>query len=74
MAAGGETMPITLRAARINANYTQVEAARLIGVTTDTLSNWERGLSFPNVMHLQKIIEHYKVQYDELIFLPNNNA
>jgi len=67
-------MPISLKAARVNAGYTQEEAARLIGVTSDTLSNWERGLSYPNVIHLRAILDKYNVQYDDLIFLPKNNA
>lgn len=67
-------MPITLKAARVNAGYTQAEAAKIIGVTVDTLSNWERGISFPNVMQLRVILECYSVQYNELVFLPKNNA
>ena len=67
-------MPISLKAARVNAGYTQEEAARLIGVTSDTLSNWERGLSYPNVIHLRSILEKYNVRYDDLIFLPKDNA
>ena len=67
-------MAITLKAARVNRGYTQDAAAKIIGVTVDTISNWERGKSFPNVPQLKKIEEAYGVTYNELIFLPNNNS
>ena len=67
-------MAITLKAARVNRGYTQDAAAKIIGVTVDTISNWERGKSFPNVPQLKKIEEAYGVTYNELIFLPNSNS
>lgn len=36
-------MAITLKSARVNVNLTQAQAAKLIGITVDTLSNYERG-------------------------------
>lgn len=63
---------ITLKAARINAGYTQKEAAERLGVGNVTLCNWEKGVSFPNAPQIQKICELYNVSYDNLIFLPNN--
>ena len=67
-------MPVTLKAARVNKAYTQAVAARLIGVTEDTISNWERGKSFPNVPQIHKIEEVYGIPYNEIIFLPTNNG
>jgi transcriptional regulator with XRE-family HTH domain len=67
-------LAITLKAARVNRGYTQREAAALIDVTEDTISNWERGKSFPNVPQLKKIEEVYGVTYNDLIFLHNNNG
>ena len=67
-------MPITLKAARVNANLTQAEASKLIGVNIDTIRNWEHGESYPSVPHLKKIESIYKVSYNDLIFLPRNNA
>lgn len=67
-------MQMTLKAARVNAGYTQNEAAQKIGVTVDTLSNWERGKCFPSVIHLRAILSCYGVEYDDLIFLPSNNG
>jgi transcriptional regulator with XRE-family HTH domain len=67
-------LAITLKAARVNRGYTQREAAALIDVTEDTISNWERGKSFPNVPQLKKIEEVYGVTYNDLIFLHDNNG
>ena len=63
-------MAITLKAARINKNLTQVEAAKLIGVSTDTLGNYERGISFPDVPIIKRLEEVYEVPYSDLIFCP----
>lgn len=65
-------MAITLKAARMNKGYDQDEAAKLIGISADTLSNYERGKTFPDVPILKKIEEVYEVKYDDIIFLLNN--
>ena len=67
-------MQITLKAARINKNIKQEEAAKRIGVSEATISKWERGLCVPNVKFIPKIEEVYGVAYDQLLFLPQNNA
>lgn len=67
-------MAITLRAARVNKNLNQKEAAKLIGVGEDKLSRWERGVQFPTVPEIQKIEEIYGLSYDEIIFLPEDNG
>mgnify|MGYP000982841081 FL=1 len=63
-----EKMP--LKIARELKGYTQAQAADLIGVSTDTLSNYERGKSYPDIPTLRKIEEVYGVPYDRIIFLP----
>ena len=40
-------MAITLKAARVNVGMTQEEAAKRIGVTANTISRWELGISAP---------------------------
>lgn len=67
-------MQVTLKAARTNVGLTQQEAADKIGVTVDTMSNWERAKSFPNALQIRRIEEVYGVSYDNLIFLPSNYA
>ena len=44
------------------------EAAQKIGVSTDTLGNYERGKSYPDIPILRKIESVYGVPYDRLIF------
>lgn len=49
---------------------TQTVAAKQIGVTPETLSNYERGRSYPDIPVLRKIEQVYGVDYNRLIFLP----
>lgn len=63
-------MKMTLKAARINVGLTQAEAAKSIGVSRETLLNWESGKSFPVVSKIPMIERTYQVSYDEINFLP----
>ncbi|VUZ28486.1 Uncharacterised protein [Acetobacterium wieringae] len=67
-------MKMTLKAARVNKSLTQLKAAELLGVTEDTVSNWERGKSYPDALMIKKIEKVYSVKYDDIIFLPKDNA
>lgn len=60
----------TLKTARERMGLTQENAAKLIGISTDTLGNYERGKSYPDVPVLRKIEEVYGIPYERLIFLP----
>lgn len=61
---------ITLRAARVNAGYTQKEAAAKLGVSNTTLLSWEKGSSMPKANQIDAICNLYRVTYDMLSFLP----
>ena len=65
-------MGMTLKALRVNAGYDQRTAARIIGITPETLGNWEKGKSFPNVPQITKIENLYHVRYADINFLPTN--
>lgn len=65
---------ITLKAARVNAGYTQKEAAIILGVSNTTLVSWEKGTSMPKANHIDAICNLYNKTYDELIFLPSKLA
>lgn len=65
-------MAITLKAARVNRNLSQVNAAKALEISVDTLGKYERGQSFPNVPTIQKMEKLYGVSYNDLIFLPQN--
>ena len=60
----------TLKALRAIRGWTQVDAARRIGVTNCTISLWETGKSFPSIKHIEKICEVYGTHYDNIDFLP----
>lgn len=63
-------MKVTLKAARINKGLSQEEASKLIGVSVDTLGNYERGLTYPDIPILKNIEKTYEVEYSDIIFLP----
>lgn len=63
-------MRLSLKMARELKGLKQADAAKLIGVSVDTLGNYERGKSYPDIPVLRKIEETYEVSYDRLIFLP----
>lgn len=62
-------MGITLKAARVNAGLTQEQAAKALGVTEQTIINYEKGRRYPDVRILKRIEEVYGVGYNDLIFL-----
>ena len=49
---------------------TQAEAAMKLGISVDTLGNYERGKSYPDIPMLRKIEALYEVSYSQIIFLP----
>ena len=68
------TPQITIKAARINAGYSQKEAAARLRVHPVTLSKWERGISMPKANQIDDICNLYGKTYDMLIFLPSELA
>ena len=67
-------MAITLKAARVNKNYTQKKAAEMLGISQSTLMNYEQGKTFPLQPTIQKMETLYGVSYNDIIFLPKNNG
>lgn len=70
---GAKVLPetrMTLKMIREIRGLTQEKAAKMIGVSTDTLGNYERGKSYPDIPILRKIEEVYEIPYDRIIFLP----
>lgn len=61
-------MQITLKAARINAGYTQKEASELADISYQTLSKYENDSSDISLRLLDKLSRIYKVPKD-IIFL-----
>jgi len=67
-------MAITLKAARVNKNLTQKEAAKLIGISEPSLANYEAGKTFPSVPVIKRIEAVYGVAYADIIFLPDSTV
>lgn len=63
-------MKMTLKTAREINGLSQSAAAKQLGISQDTLSNYEKGKSYPNIPILKKIEKIYGVSYNQLIFLP----
>lgn len=60
----------TLKTFREMRGLSQIDAAKAIGISVDTLSNYERGKSYPDIPVLRKIEKTYNIKYNQLIFLP----
>lgn len=62
---------ITLAAARVNAGFTQKDAAMELGVSNKTLCSWENGKTFPDQPMIEKICILYRTSYDCIKFIAN---
>jgi len=60
---------ISLAAARVNANLSQDDVAKILHVSNKTVGNWERGTVIPNAATLMALSRIYKISEDN-IFLP----
>lgn len=63
---------LTLKAIRINNNWTAEETAEKYGVSIDTLRNYENFKTYPDVPIIENILEATGMKYDDIIFLPEN--
>lgn len=59
-----EMIQISLAAARVNAGLTQRDAAREMGVTQNTIINWEKYTTEPTVGQARQLSELYKIPWD----------
>lgn len=66
-------LQISLKAARVNADYTQKEAAKLINVDVSTIVNWENGKTSPRATQLNELCRIYGVPVD-YIFLRSKSS
>ena len=62
-------MKLTLKALRAQKNWSQEEAAKAVGINTNTWYNYEHGRSYPNVLVIRKIEKTFNVRYDDILFL-----
>ena len=62
------TLKISLKAARINAGLTMLEAAKQIGISIHTLRKYEHGQAYPSIPEIKKIESAYAVCYNDIVF------
>lgn len=56
-----------IREARINAQLTQEQAAVALGVSRQTMSNWENGKTYPDILSVIKMSDLYSISLDCLL-------
>ena len=68
------TMKITLAAARVNAGLSQREAAKMLGITPETLRNYERGKQVPSWTTVKEMERIYGISADNMIIGSKKDA
>lgn len=63
-------LQISLAAARVNADLTQEDVANALGISKNTVVNWEKGRTVPDMAQWRKLELLYNIPMD-YIFLPN---
>ena len=68
-------LKLTLKACRVNVNASAAEMANAIGVTEDTVYNWESGKYSPTSKNMQKILDffasrNFPIEIGDINFLP----
>ena len=61
-------MAITLKAARVNAEMTQTEAAKALGISKNTLLNYEKYKTIPDIEKSKQMAKLYGCTVNDLIF------
>ena len=62
-----KNIPNTLREHRKRAGLLQIDIAQKLGfTTTERISRWEKGLTYPHVINLFKLAKLYGVTAEEL--------
>lgn len=61
-------MAITLKAARVNAEMSQTEAANRLGISKNTLCNYENYRTVPDIEMSKKIAALYNWSVNDIIF------
>ncbi|MBM7711232.1 helix-turn-helix domain-containing protein [Enterococcus xiangfangensis] len=56
-----------LKARRMELNLTQESVAEALGITRQTISNWENGRSYPDIERMVRLSDIYSLSLDELL-------
>lgn len=58
---------VKIKNARIKTNLTQEQAAEAIGVSRQTISNWENEKTYPDIVSVVKMSDLYDISLDRLL-------
>lgn len=67
-------MKWTLKSIRTNLNLSQQQMAEKLEISRETYQNYENFKTFPDIPIIKKIIELSNVDFDDIIFLPDEYA
>lgn len=67
------SLKVSLKALRVNANMSQKEVAKSLGIAPNTLINWENNYTSPDAIQLARLCFLYKCTMDD-IYLPDKLA
>lgn len=62
---------ITLKSARINANLTQKQLGKIVGVHENTISKWENDPSEMSIKNAEKVCEALDIGISDIFFGSN---
>lgn len=63
------TVKLAIAELRKNKGVTQSELADFLGVSFQSISKWENGITMPDILLLPKISDYFKVSVDEILGL-----
>ncbi|HBH94312.1 MAG TPA: transcriptional regulator [Ruminococcaceae bacterium] len=58
---------VQIKKARLNAGFTQEQAAEALGVSRQTISNWENEKTLPDIISVVKMSDLYNISLDLLL-------
>lgn len=67
-----ENLKISLQAARVNAGFTQKEAAEALGIPASTLGGWEKNSTKLSYIEAHRLAKLYGISPDLLFFGTKN--
>ena len=60
----------TLRSIRVSKNYKLKDVARDLEISVDTLRNYEKFRTYPDIKTLRRLLEYYDVDIDQVALTP----
>lgn len=62
-----DNLAIQLKDARTNTGFSQNDVATILHISRQSVSKWERGVTYPDLDNLIRLSDIYKVSIDELV-------